>query len=123
MYVPVLSTVLEAPETSPLAAVDANNMSDFLLSITTPKTPSVCWPLEYSVVCNAVLSQDTGHNTLAISVCHKVVGCCEADIPVDVYCRALSRMILTKDDEVNWIQQHILCATHSDLHLFYSPVL
>jgi len=23
--------------------VDANNMADFLLSITTPKTSSVCW--------------------------------------------------------------------------------
>ena len=43
VFVPVLSTVLEAPETSPLAAVDANNMADFLLSITTPKTSSVCW--------------------------------------------------------------------------------
>ena len=48
VFVPILSTVLEAPETSPLAAVDANNMSDFLLSITTPKTPSVCWLADYT---------------------------------------------------------------------------
>jgi len=63
-------------------------------------------------------------------VCHKVVGCCEADTPVDVYCRALSRMVLTKmnDDEVctpyyTTILNHIsLQSSLTSLHVLLSEV-
>ncbi len=41
MYLPVLSSVLEAPPTSPLYEIDAANMADFIIYLTQPTQPNV----------------------------------------------------------------------------------
>ncbi len=41
VYLPVLSSVLEAPPTSPLYEIDAANMADFIIYLTQPTQPNV----------------------------------------------------------------------------------
>ncbi len=41
VYLPVLSSVLEAPPTSPLYEIDAANMADFIMHLTQPTQPNV----------------------------------------------------------------------------------
>ncbi len=36
VYLPVMRKIIEAPPTSPLANIDTNNLSDFILQLTQP---------------------------------------------------------------------------------------
>ena len=41
VYMPVLTSVFEAPPTSPLYEIDAANMADFVIQLTRPTQPDV----------------------------------------------------------------------------------
>ncbi|XP_064383727.1 condensin complex subunit 3-like isoform X2 [Halichondria panicea] len=84
VYLPVLSSVLEAPPTSPLYEIDAANMADFIMHLTQPTQPneeSVHGNLAYAVA-NAVLSDPTSTD-------------------VRVYTRSLSQMTFTPANQSN----------------------
>ncbi len=55
MYLPVLSSVLEAPPTSPLYEIDAANMADFIIYLTQPTQPNVSIARVVSVYSHNVL--------------------------------------------------------------------
>ncbi len=40
-YIPLMTTVFEAPPTSPLCTIDVNNMTSFILSLSAPVKPQV----------------------------------------------------------------------------------
>ncbi|NXK57963.1 CND3 protein, partial [Sylvietta virens] len=93
-YLPALQTLLNAPETSPLAEVDISNVSELLVDLTRPS----------GLRCQSKKSKDyqelTVHDTLAMKICNEILT--DPTAPdVRIYAKALNSLELSSSSTEN----------------------
>ncbi|XP_025908196.1 condensin complex subunit 3 [Nothoprocta perdicaria] len=93
-YLPTLRTLFNAPATSPLAEVDASNVSELLVDLTRPSglKPQAQKSLEYQDL--------TVHDNLAMKICNEIL--MDPTAPdVRIYARALNSLELSGSSTEN----------------------
>ncbi|NXN28087.1 CND3 protein, partial [Nycticryphes semicollaris] len=93
-YIPTLQTLLNAPATSPLAEIDANNVSELLVDLTRPS----------GLKSQSKESQDyqdlTVHDNLAMKICNEIL--MDPTAPdVRIYAKALNSLELSSSSTEN----------------------
>ena len=134
-FIPVLTSVFNAPPTSPLSDADPIQIADFLVHLSAPQEPNVRTCLRNSMTssvgiyilckCSKFCSQeDSVHDSLAETVANAVLSEPDNSLLTRVYCRALTHMQLTDSNQVYRLctVSPGLSARLSDMYICYHVV-